>query len=116
MAEINSMTEVAYTILTKKKNAMAFSKLYEQVASKLAFDEPRRKAKISQFYTDLSLDKRFTALKENKWQLASRIRFEERYVNVDELLLEDEEEQNVLMSPDSEDIYKKDDLDEDDNI
>ncbi len=108
MAEIKSMTEVAYELLSKKKNSVAFAKLYDQVANKLNFDLGKRKAKISQFYTDLSLDKRFVSQKDNRWQLSERVKFEERYVKMDELILEDEEEDEYLMNADQDGDYQKD--------
>lgn len=109
MAELKSMTDVAYRILEKRKSGLAFSKLYEKVALKLEFDEAKKRAKISQFYTDLSLDKRFSSLKDNKWELTAHLKFEQTYINTDEYNLDDEEDESDDYS--SEENFKKDDDD-----
>lgn len=110
-----SMIDVAYEILATKKNAVVFAKLYDQVANKLLFDEAKRKAKISQFYTDLSLDKRFTRLKDNKWQLSSKIKFAERYIEINDFSLDDDSEY-LIQDEDNKKMYYSKLEDEDDEI
>lgn len=107
MIKLKSMTDVAYKILEKRKHGLAFSKLYEKVATKLEFDENKKRAKIAQFYTDLSLDKRFSSLKDNKWELTSHLKFEQTYINTDEYNLDDEEDE--IENIDEEDNFKKED-------
>lgn len=105
MAELKSMIDVAYKILESRKSGLAFSKLYEKVATKLEFDEAKKRAKISQFYTDLSMDKRFTSVKDNKWELTSHLKFEQTYINTDEYNLDDEDDE--LEDFDEEEGFKK---------
>lgn len=102
-----SMIDVAYDILATKKNAVVFAKLYDQVANKLLFDESKRKAKISQFYTDLSLDKRFTCLKDNKWQLSSKIKFAERHIEINDISLDDDSDYLIQDEDDKKMYYSK---------
>lgn len=78
MSSKKSMMDIAYDILSSKKRAIAFVKLWEDVSKEYGASMDQ----ISQFYSDLSLDKRFTQLKENKWDLIERRKFEESHVDI----------------------------------
>lgn len=89
MAGTKSMTDVAYELISGKKRPVTFAKLWQDVSkiNKLPNDM------IAQFYSDLTLDGRFTSLKDNKWDLKNRRKFEETQYSVDELDLEDDEKE-----------------------
>ena len=91
MSCTKSMTDVAYDVLSKKKRAVQFNKLWEEVAKIYGASSDR----IGKFYSDLSLDTRFVSLKENKWDLRERRKFEETHVNISEIELEDEEVEEI---------------------
>ncbi len=102
MASTKSMTDVAYDVLAKKKRAVPFIKLWEDV-SKICGASNN---KISQFYSDLTLDSRFVSLKENKWDLVERRKYAETHVDLSSIELEDdepeeiEEDQNIIVDTD----------------
>lgn len=101
MAKI-SMVDAAHSILEGRKQPISFADLYSKTCDKLKMDNPaERKAKMGRFYTDLSLDKRFASLKDNKWDLTNRRKFDETFVDVDDLSLEDEEDKVEINEDDN---------------
>lgn len=82
-----SMTDVAYDIISSKKRAIQFSKLWEEVSKKIGVGNEM----VSQFYSDLTLDSRFASLKENKWDLIERRKFAESHVDISKIELGDDE-------------------------
>lgn len=82
-----SMTDCAYELMSAKKRAIPFVKLWEEVkkATNSADDM------IAEFYSNLSLDSRFAQLDDNKWDLKSRRKFAETFVDISKLNLDDEE-------------------------
>ena len=102
-----SMTDIAYDILSKKKRAVAFIKLWEEVKKEGNISADA----IAQFYSDLSLDVRFVSLKENKWDLTERRKYAESHVDLSKIELEEDEpeeeetEEETIVSNDSEDEY-----------
>lgn len=89
MATKQSMTDIAYDILSGKKRPVLFSKLWEEVSSTYGASAD----KIAQFYSDLTLDSRFVSLKDNKWDLVERRKFEESHIDLSEIELDDDDEQ-----------------------
>lgn len=62
-----SMTDVAYQLLSKKKNSVTFNKLWDEVSQIMGYSENVAERKIASFYTSMMLDNRFTSLGNNKW-------------------------------------------------
>ena len=95
-----SMTDIAYDILSGKKRAIQFQKLWEEVSKKTGASNDI----VAQFYSDLTLDSRFAQLKENKWDLIERRKFSESHVDISRIELgedvpeegENSEEDNLL--------------------
>lgn len=82
-----SMTDIAYDILSGKKRAVQFTKLWEEVSKITGVSKDH----VSQFYSDLTLDSRFTSLKENKWDLVERRKYAESHVDLSKIELEEDE-------------------------
>ena len=96
MASAKSMTDIAYDVLSKKKRAVQFIKLWEDVAKIYGASND----KVSQFYSDLTYDSRFASLKENKWDLTERRKVNETHTDISKIELDDEtdildEEENI---------------------
>ncbi|MBR5341263.1 MAG: DNA-directed RNA polymerase subunit delta [Erysipelotrichaceae bacterium] len=87
MASAKSMTDIAYDVISKKKRAMQFGKLWEEVSKLYGASTD----KIAQFYSDLTLDSRFASLKDNKWDLIERRKFAESHIDLSEIELEEDE-------------------------
>ena len=83
-----SMTDVAYDIMSKKKRAVQFTKLWTDVSKETGAS----KDAIADFYSDLTLDRRFTSLKNNKWDLTERRKFSESHVDLKKIEIEEDED------------------------
>lgn len=101
MSAKKSMTDAAYDIMSKKKRAIAFDKLWQEV-SKITGKSIDH---IAQFYSDLSLDGRFVSLKDNKWDLRNHRKFEESQVDLSKIEIDDDtgevydEDGNIIEEP-----------------
>ena len=91
-----SMVDVAYDLMSTKKKAIVFLKLWEEVCQVMAFTKQQEEDNIAQFYSDLSLDDRFVNVGENKWDLRERHTYHEV---VEEILIDEE----------ADDDYEEDD-------
>lgn len=100
MASAKSMTDIAYDILSKKKRSIQFSKLWEDVSKIYGASNDR----VSQFYSDLTLDSRFASLKENKWDLSERRKFNESHVDISKIELDEDEPEEEDEGEDTTDI------------
>ena len=96
-----SMADVAYDIMLTKKRAIQFNKLWEEVSKicKVSNDN------IAQFYSDLSLDSRFASLKENKWDLTERRKYDESHIDLSAIELDENE---IVTDEDGEAIIDED--------
>ena len=114
MTKTRSMTDVAYDIMLEQKNAIPFKKLWEEVIADLKLEPETASEKIAQFYTDMTLDSRFTSLKENKWDLRERHRFEEVYVDLGNFDEDEDKEESELDEEEleGENIHKVDEDEE----
>ena len=100
MASAKSMTDIAYDILYKKKRSIQFSKLWEDVSKIYGASNDR----VAQFYSDLTLDSRFASLKENKWDLSERRKFNESHVDISKIELDEDEPEEEDEGEDTTDI------------
>ena len=105
MASPKSMTDIAYDVISKKKRAVQFGKLWEEVSKIYGASSD----KVAQFYSDLTFDSRFVSLKDNKWDLAERRKFAESHVDLSEIELEEdepeEEAEDQIITIDNSDEY-----------
>ena len=81
------MADVAYDIMSSKKRAIQFNKLWEEVSKTCKTSNDY----IAQFYSDLSLDSRFVVLKDNKWDLTERRKYDESHIDLSEIELDEDE-------------------------
>lgn len=102
LAKNKSMTDAAYEVMCKRKRAIPFKNLWFEVLKKLELEPEEAADRLAQFYTDMTLDSRFTSLKENKWDLRERRKFEEVYVELKDLDDEEDDEFNDYESHDDE--------------
>ncbi len=105
-----TMTDVAYSWLSKRKKEVEFAKLWQEVAKEMDIPEEKRKKKQSRFYSELSLDNRFASLEGNKWDLRNRRRFDEVYIDTSNIEIEDDEidepiDDSGLDIPSGDDAY-----------
>ncbi len=105
--------DVAYDYLKNQKHSVSFKDLWQVVKEQLGFDENQAQKKISQFYTDLSLDGRFTSLANNEWDLKSNHKFDEVFVDTTDLIDDDVDEEEIEFVDDELELNDDDDDKED---
>ncbi len=110
MSYNQTMTDVAYTYLSKRKREIEFAKLWAEVSKTMKIPEEKLKRKKSQFYSELMLDNRFASLENNKWDLRNRRKYDEVHVNTSEIEIDDEEndepiDDSGLDIPSGDDAY-----------
>lgn len=86
----NSLTDIAYQNLKRKKKEIVFNKLWQEVCEEMGYTEEMGKRKISSFYNALMLDARFISLEKNTWDL--RERYAEDTLKIDPDLVDDYDE------------------------
>lgn len=91
------MVDIAYDLMSKKKKEVLFIKLWEEVSQIKGLSQAQADDLIAQFYTDISLDDRFVHLKDNKWDLRSRHKFEDVVIDTDAILVDDDEEDEDII-------------------
>ncbi len=96
--------DVAYNLLLDHKEGMPFKELWAEVKSEMGYDDKMASKKISQFYTNLSLDGRFVNLESNFWNLKTYCKYDEVAVSEEELQDNDDTEEN------SDDEYQDDEV------
>lgn len=99
------MVDIAFDLMSKKKKEVLFIKLWEEVSQIKGLSQAQADDLIAQFYTDISLDDRFVHLKDNKWDLRSRHKFEDVVIDTDAILVDDDEDEEEII--DEEIVDKK---------
>lgn len=102
-----SFVDTAYDIVVKNGTEIPFATLWNNVCEELGLTQEDRMARVSYFYTQLTLDGRFVTLGENVWDLRIRHTFDKVHIDMNEVYSEDEEE--IEFIPEDDDI--KDDVD-----
>ena len=92
MDKNRSMVDVAYELMSKKKKAVNFYKLWQEVSEVKGFDEEEKDEKESLFYTNITLDGRFITIGENNWDLRSRHKFDEVHIDMNDIYTDEDEE------------------------
>ena len=103
-----SFVNTAYDIIVKNGSELPFATLWNNVCEELGLTQEDRVARVSYFYTQLTLDGRFVTLGENVWDLRIRHTFDKVHIDMNEVYSEDEEELEFIPE-DDDDI--KDDVD-----
>ncbi|AMC94525.1 DNA-directed RNA polymerase subunit delta [Erysipelothrix larvae] len=82
----NSLSDVAYRSLKRKRKQVVFNKLWKEVCDDVGYTDEMAKKKIASFYNALMLDSRFISLEGNQWDL--RERYAEDTLKIDPELTE----------------------------
>lgn len=87
-----SMVDVAFETLTENKRMMNFLELFKEVCKKMEFNDEEASDKISNFYTNLTLDGRFVNLGDNEWDLRTNQTYDKVHIDMNDVYTEMEEE------------------------
>ena len=89
--------DVAYNCLLNQKDGMSFKDLWAIVRDQLGYSETIANKKVSQFYTNLSLDGRFASLENNVWNLKAHCKYNDVAVREEDFeeIEEDDEDEDI---------------------
>ncbi len=87
--ELMSYTDISYHILKEKGQTLNTPAIFKEVCKLLNFSDGLFEEKIGDFYTSLTIDKRFTLLDNFEWDLR------ERNLSKDDDIDEDEDEEKT---------------------
>lgn len=87
-----SMVNVAFDVLTENKRMMNFLELFKEVCKRLEFNDEQASDRISNFYTNLTLDGRFVNLGDNERDLRSNQTYDKVHIDMNDVYTEMEEE------------------------
>ncbi|MCI5835907.1 MAG: DNA-directed RNA polymerase subunit delta [Firmicutes bacterium] len=117
--ELLSYTDLTNLILTENKSSMNTPTIFKKICDLLGYSEEEYMDKIGDFYTSLTIDKRFVLLENHEWDLRERHAVElvlDDEDEDDEEALEEENEEEVLDEEVEDDmISSEDELDTDDD-
>ena len=112
--ELMSYTDIAYEIIKEDKKQYNTPNLFREVCNLLELSEAEFEAKIGDFFTALTTDKRFILLEDGTWDLRSR-HTSDKIIKVDEDEDEDIEEIEEEIDEEEEtDDFDSIDSDDDD--
>lgn len=119
--ELLSYTDLTYLLLQESPKSMNTPTIFRKICDLLGYSDEEYTAKIGDYYTSLTIDKRFVLLSNNEWDVRDRHSVE-LVVEDDEEVEEIEEEEEIIeeeeeTSTDDIDAIDEDEsLDEDDDI
>ncbi len=90
-----SMVDVAYQVLGESSKGMNFVDLWKKVCDKMGYCDKNEVNKMSQFFTNISLDNRFAQI-DNVWDLRVRHKLEDVTIDLEALEIEDDEDEEVV--------------------
>lgn len=100
--ELMSYTDITYLLLKENKKSMNTPTIFKEICTLLDYSESTYADKIGDYYTSLTIDKRFILLPNNEWDLR-----ENHSINIvmdedDEEDIETEEIEEEVEEPEEE--------------
>lgn len=96
--ETLSYTDLTYLLLKENNNSMGTSEIFYQICKLLKYGDDYYSEAIGDYYTSLTIDKRFVLLENNEWDIRDRHSI------------------NVVVDEDDDYIEEEDNEDEDEEL
>lgn len=119
--EALSYTDLTCILLTENKKPMSTAEIFKKICEILGYSDAEYSEKIGDYYTSLTIDKRFVLLDDAKWDLRKnhavelKVEDDEEEENEEGIENNEEEEEtdeDIETAIDDEDIDTDDDLDD----
>ena len=104
--ELMSYTDLTEKLLKENKKTMYTPTIFRKICDLLGYSDDEYTSKIGDYYTSLTIDKRFVLLDNNEWDLRDH-----HSIN---LSLEDDDDEDEIL--DEEEIEEEPESEEEDNI
>ena len=109
--QVLSYEDLTYNILKENKTTMTTPEIFKEICSLLNYSDDMYADKIGDYYTSLTLDKRFVMLDDGKWDIRDHHSLD---INIEHEATEDDDEEEL--SEDELDIHEEEMIDEEDDI
>lgn len=103
--ELLSYTDLTYLLLTENNKTMNTPTIFKKIASLLELSDDEYTSKIGDYYTSLTIDKRFVLLDNNEWDIRDRHSIE--------LIVDEEEEEELVEETEEEEEPISEEIEED---
>lgn len=107
--ELLSYTDITYKILEENKKSMTTATLFREICDLLELSDSDFDSKIGDYYTSLTLDKRFVLLKNNEWDVRDNH-------SVEIIIDEDEDEEEAEEQEENEEVEEQEEILDDDTL
>lgn len=120
--EVLSYTDLTYMLIKENKKAMNTPTLFKEICNLLDYSDDDYSSKIGDYYTSLTIDKRFILLDNNEWDIRDNhsIKIEvdddSEDENIDEEIEDTEDDVEVEDSVQDDMDTIEDDIDTNDDI
>ena len=106
--ETLSYADLAYLILKENSKSMNTPSVFKEICKLLRISDEEYSAKIGDFYTSLTTDKRFVLLENAEWDLRDNHSIK--------IVMDDEDDEEEVLDEESEDIEDSNEEIEEDNV
>jgi len=119
--ELMSYTDLTYALLKENGKSMNTPTIFREICNLLGYSDSEYTAKIGDYYTSLTIDKRFVLLENNEWDVCDNHSIKiELDDEIDEESEEDEDEEEVEIDEEIEEdnideVLDDESLDDDDD-
>ena len=105
--EVLSYTDLTYMLLKENKKTMTTPAIFKLICELLDYTDEEYAAKIGDYYTSLTIDKRFVLLDNADWDIRDNHKID--------IIVDDDEDEDEALEADEEDNEDVDEADEIDN-
>ena len=109
--QVLSYEDLTYNILKENKTTMTTPEIFKEICSLLNYSDDMYADKIGDYYTSLTLDKRFVMLEDGKWDIRDHHSLD---INIEHEATEDDDEEEL--SEDELDIDEEEMIEDEDDI
>lgn len=107
--EILSYTDLTYMLLKENKKSMNTPSIFKEICSLLGYTDEEYASKIGDYYTSLTIDKRFVLLENGEWDIRD-------HHSIELVLDEEDEEESVEEETEEEEVEEEEETEDIDTI
>ena len=99
--ELMSYTDLTYMLIKENKKSMNTPTVFKEICKLLDYSEADYENKIGDYYTSLTIDKRFVLLPNNEWDIRDNH-------SVEIVIDDDDDEEEIEVEEEEEDVIEED--------
>lgn len=107
--ELMSYTDLTYELIKENKMSMNTPTVFKEICVLLEYNDEDYVSKIGDYYTSLTIDKRFVLLANNEWDIRDNHSVKIVIDDDDEEIIDDGEEEEIIEEDEEEEVTVYDD-------